>query len=76
MARNKGKEVCRTPLAGIVSKSPRITMTQSNIKAGFHMTGIYPLNRAALDKACGPSKDLHMEVDADSEGAETIMQLS
>ena len=54
--RNKGKGAAKEDLAQWVSLALKKAMTPTNIKKGFSATGIWPLNRTAMDDKMGPSK--------------------
>jgi hypothetical protein len=54
-SRNVGQKATKEALAQWVSLALRKALNQNNITKGFSKIGIFPLNRAALDKELTPS---------------------
>jgi hypothetical protein len=53
---NRGQGAKKGTLAKWVSLGLKKALTSANIKSGFKVTGIYPLNAHAVDKLFGPSE--------------------
>ncbi|KAH9292343.1 hypothetical protein KI387_042469 [Taxus chinensis] len=63
MAKNSGLEIRRTELATLSSQAFQLALTPKNIKAGFHRTGIWPLDRNVVSNDMRPSEAFHVEED-------------
>ena len=55
MSRFIDQPACKSTLAQWVSLSLRKALTPENIRSGFRATGIFPLNRTAVDSDMAPA---------------------